>query len=314
MSAARCRCRTGRRSSTRSATSRSWARLGDRGDPQLPDAARRLDLWRHQRDHEEHRLQGGAGAVTRRLVASAMAGSRASRRVGPLDPAFAGMTIGGRQEHSMDFDLTEEQRLLRDSVDRLLADTYALRQAQGLSGRARRVRAAALWAQYAELGLLGLPFAEEHGGFGGGAGRDDAGHGGVRPGAGAGAVSRDGRARAAPRCASPAATRRNRRCCRAIAEGNLRLAFAHGERQARYDLTDVLTTAKPKGGGWVLDGAQERRRRTATAPTSWSSAPAPPATATTPTASRCSWSTPAPTASRAAPTRCATAPAPPRSR
>ena len=30
----------------------------------------------------------------------------------------------------------------------------------------------------------------------------------------------------------------------AIAEGGLKLAFAHGERQARYDLTDVLTTAK----------------------------------------------------------------------
>jgi alkylation response protein AidB-like acyl-CoA dehydrogenase len=39
-----------------------------------------------------------------------------------------------------------------------------------------------------------------------------------------------------------------------IAEGTLRLAFAHGERQARYDLPDVLTTAQPKGAGWVLDG------------------------------------------------------------
>ncbi len=41
-----------------------------------------------------------------------------------------------------------------------------------------------------------------------------------------------------------------------IAEGNMILAFAHGERQARYDLSDVLTTAKPKGRGWVLDGAK----------------------------------------------------------
>jgi alkylation response protein AidB-like acyl-CoA dehydrogenase len=41
-----------------------------------------------------------------------------------------------------------------------------------------------------------------------------------------------------------------------IAEGGMILAFAHGERQARYDLTDVLTTAKPKGRGWVLDGAK----------------------------------------------------------
>jgi alkylation response protein AidB-like acyl-CoA dehydrogenase len=34
------------------------------------------------------------------------------------------------------------------------------------------------------------------------------------------------------------------------------LAFAHGERQARYDLTDVLTTARPKPGGWVIEGAK----------------------------------------------------------
>jgi alkylation response protein AidB-like acyl-CoA dehydrogenase len=41
-----------------------------------------------------------------------------------------------------------------------------------------------------------------------------------------------------------------------MAEGKLLLAFAHGERQARYDLSDVLTTAKPKEAGWVLDGAK----------------------------------------------------------
>jgi alkylation response protein AidB-like acyl-CoA dehydrogenase len=34
------------------------------------------------------------------------------------------------------------------------------------------------------------------------------------------------------------------------------LAFAHGERQARYDLSDVVTTAKRSGGEWVLDGAK----------------------------------------------------------
>ena len=68
----------------------------------------------------------------------------------------------------MDFDLTEEQRLLRDSVDRLLADHYAFAERRGYldepGGHSR-----ALWGQYAELGLLGLPFAEEYGGFGGGA-------------------------------------------------------------------------------------------------------------------------------------------------
>src|SRR5271155_1804466 len=67
----------------------------------------------------------------------------------------------------MDFDFTEEQRLLRESVDRLLADRYTFDKRKGYltepEGWSR-----ALWSQYAELGLLGLPFAEEHGGFGGG--------------------------------------------------------------------------------------------------------------------------------------------------
>src|SRR4029077_13273161 len=56
---------------------------------------------------------------------------------------------------------------LRDSVERLLADHYGfdkrrsyLAEPEGWSPR--------LWAQYAELGLLGLPFAEDYGGFGGG--------------------------------------------------------------------------------------------------------------------------------------------------
>src|SRR5438874_11860582 len=67
----------------------------------------------------------------------------------------------------MDFDLSEEQRLLRDSVERLLADHYGFDKRRSYlaepEGWSR-----GLWAQYAELGLLGLPFPEGYGGFGGG--------------------------------------------------------------------------------------------------------------------------------------------------
>src|SRR5260370_9894906 len=67
----------------------------------------------------------------------------------------------------MDFDFSEEQRLLRDSVDRLVADHYTFDKRKTYlaepDGWSR-----ALWAQYAELGLLALPFAEEYGGVGGG--------------------------------------------------------------------------------------------------------------------------------------------------
>src|SRR5436189_1362815 len=154
----------------------------------------------------------------------------------------------------MDFDLTDEQRLLRDSVDRLLADTYTFEKRKGYSAEPEGW-SRALWSRYAELGILGLPFAEEHGGFGGG---------GIETML---VMEAFGRARAvepyltsavlsgtALRLAGNAALQSE--LLPQIAQGKLTVAFAHGERQARYDLSDVLTTAKPKGGGWVIDGAK----------------------------------------------------------
>jgi pimeloyl-CoA dehydrogenase small subunit len=154
----------------------------------------------------------------------------------------------------MDFDLSEEQRLLQDSVDRLLADRYAFEKRKGFlaepEGWSRE-----LWAQYAELGLLGLPFAEEHGGFGGG---------GIETML---VMQGFGRALAlepylatvvlagtALRLAGTDAQKSE--LLPHTAEGKLVLAFAHGERQARYDLSDVLTTATRKGSGWVIEGAK----------------------------------------------------------
>ena len=68
----------------------------------------------------------------------------------------------------MDFELSDEQRLLQDS--RHAADGGSLRFEQRKAYlKAPEGFSAALWSQYAELGLLGLPFAEEYGGFGGGA-------------------------------------------------------------------------------------------------------------------------------------------------
>jgi pimeloyl-CoA dehydrogenase small subunit len=154
----------------------------------------------------------------------------------------------------MDFTLSDEQRLLKDSVDRLVADRYAFDQRK-LYFKEPSGWSTALWSQYAELGLLGLPFAEEYGGFGGSAvdvmlvmesfGRALVlepylatvvlGGTAIRLG-GSDAV----RSRVLP----------------VIADGSTKLAFAHGERQARYDVTDVMTTAKKSGSGWVLDGAK----------------------------------------------------------
>jgi pimeloyl-CoA dehydrogenase small subunit len=154
----------------------------------------------------------------------------------------------------MDFDFSEEQRLLRDSVDRLLADHYGFDKRRAYlaepDGWSR-----ALWSQYAELGLLGLPFAEEHGGFGGGGidvmlVMEAFGRSLVLEPYLATVVLAGTALRLAGSAAQQAALLPQ------VAEGNLLLGFAHTERQARYDLSDVLTRATPKGGGWVLDGAK----------------------------------------------------------
>jgi pimeloyl-CoA dehydrogenase small subunit len=154
----------------------------------------------------------------------------------------------------MDFDLSEEQRLLRDSIDRLVADQYTFEKRKthlaDPDGWSR-----ALWAQYAELGILGLPFAEQHGGFGGGGiemmlvmqalGRGLALEPYLATVVLAGTALRLAGSDAQQAALVPQ-----------IAEGKLVVAFAHGERQARYDLSDVLTSARPKGSGWVVDGAK----------------------------------------------------------
>src|SRR5207302_8513191 len=154
----------------------------------------------------------------------------------------------------MDFDFTEEQRLLRDSVDRLLADHYAFDKRRAYLAE-RDGWSRAMWSQYAELGLLGLPFAEEHGGFGGGGIEvmlvmEAFGRALVLEPYLATVVLAGTALRLAGSAKQQAALLPQ------VAEGKFVLGWAHGERQARYDLSDVLTTAKPKGSGWVLDGAK----------------------------------------------------------
>jgi pimeloyl-CoA dehydrogenase small subunit len=154
----------------------------------------------------------------------------------------------------MDFQPSDDQRLLVESVSRMLRDSYDFTRRKSYMALPEGY-SPAVWAQFAELGLLGLPFAEEYGGFGGGAqevmlvmqafGRVLV----LEPYfptvvLGGTAVNLAGSA-AQKQAILPA-----------VAEGGLKLAFAHSERQARYDLTDVVTTAKRSGGRWVLDGSK----------------------------------------------------------
>jgi pimeloyl-CoA dehydrogenase small subunit len=154
----------------------------------------------------------------------------------------------------MDFDLTDEQRLLKDSVDRLIADRYDF-EARKKHRQETEGFSAEIWSRYAELGLLGLPFTESQGGFGGGPVEtmivmEAFGRGLILEPYFATVVLGGGLLRRAASEAQQAAL------IPGIVDGSLKLAFAHIERHSRYDLADVSTTAKRDGDGWVLSGAK----------------------------------------------------------
>ena len=152
----------------------------------------------------------------------------------------------------MNFDYSEEQRLLADTLKRFLATNYTF------DARAKTVAAAAgyseeVWAALGEMGLLGLPFDTEYGGFGGSAVdvmivMEAIGEGlVVEPylatvGLGGQFVARGG------------TEAQKKRLLPAVAEGKAKLALAHTERGARYDLQHVATRARRAGDSWVVDG------------------------------------------------------------
>ena len=154
----------------------------------------------------------------------------------------------------MDFDLTDDQRLLKESVDRLVLDSYSFEQR-----KSRRAEAEGwsrkTWTEFAELGLLGLPFAEDEGGFGGGA--VDVGLVMEAFGRGlvvepyfasvvlCGALLRHGAGSGERATVLPG-----------LISGEKTLAYAQVERQSRYSLNDVASVARPDGQGWRIDGAK----------------------------------------------------------
>jgi pimeloyl-CoA dehydrogenase small subunit len=152
----------------------------------------------------------------------------------------------------MDFDLSEEQRLLKDSVDGLLNDSYDF-ESRKKYGAEKGGWSRNVWNKLAEQGLLGLPFSEDDGGFGAGAVETMIvmealgkalllepylatvvmGGGFLRRGG-----SAEQRTAHIP----------------GIIEGSKTFAFAQLEKNSRYDLHDVATSAKKKGDAYVLDG------------------------------------------------------------
>jgi alkylation response protein AidB-like acyl-CoA dehydrogenase len=152
----------------------------------------------------------------------------------------------------MDFSYTETQDMIRDTLARFLADTYDFDK-RGKMIASDTGRDPGIWQALAqELGMLGAPFSEDHGGLGGGAlenaiimeelGKVIA----IEPYLqtvviGGGALKAVGGAQADAIIPE-------------IIAGNVIIAFAYAEPQGRYDLANIRTTAKKDGAGYVLSG------------------------------------------------------------
>ena len=67
----------------------------------------------------------------------------------------------------MDFNLSEEQQMLQDTVARLVRGEYDFEKRLSFSDSELGF-SEAFWNQLGELGLTAVPFPEELGGFGGG--------------------------------------------------------------------------------------------------------------------------------------------------
>lgn len=152
----------------------------------------------------------------------------------------------------MNFDFSEEQVMLRDSVARFIQDDYSFDARRKIAASDTGM-SAEHWQTFAELGWLSVPFAEEHGGFGGGpvdvmVMMEEFGKGMVLEPYLATVILFGGLLQRAGNAEQQGAY------IPRIVEGKCLGAFAFTERQSRYELADVKTTATPDGDGFVLNG------------------------------------------------------------
>ncbi len=149
----------------------------------------------------------------------------------------------------MDFDFSDDQKLLKESVGKLMASRYGdFEKRKGYQTHPNGFDPA-VWAEYAEAGILSLPFSEEQGGFGGGLVEtmivmEEMGTAlAVEPYLAcvvlAGAILKYGKAE---------------QLIPEIASGEAIVALANIERSSRYDLSDVSLAARRDGDDYVLEG------------------------------------------------------------
>ena len=152
----------------------------------------------------------------------------------------------------MDFNLTGEQEQLGETVQRFVARQYPFETRKAIL-KSKEGFSRETWAGLAELGLLGLQVPEEHGGIGAGAietlltmtaiGRGLLLEPFLQSAILATVLIRELGSAGQKEAHLPR-----------LADGSLIAVPAHGERDARYDLAQVATTATRDGKDYLLAG------------------------------------------------------------
>jgi alkylation response protein AidB-like acyl-CoA dehydrogenase len=152
----------------------------------------------------------------------------------------------------MNFQHTDDRRMLADSLNRFVAEQYVFETRDRIA-RSPEGYSAELWRQFADLGVIGALFSEDDGGFAGG-GFDIAV---VFEALGRGLVVEPFLGTVLAGSAIAHAGSAAQKALLAEIIGGTRIAaFAHGEPEAHHELTQVQTRARRAGAQWVLDGVK----------------------------------------------------------
>ena len=151
----------------------------------------------------------------------------------------------------MDFDLSDEQRMLQESARRFVTDRYdqpmRRRSVESVGGFS-----AGLWKEFAAMGWLGISIPEDLGGLGSG----PVEHMVLMEELGRGLVVEPYLASVVMAGGLLARTNDPAKILPRLIAGEVQLAAALAEPQGRFDLHDVATRAARHGDGWRIDGSK----------------------------------------------------------
>ena len=152
----------------------------------------------------------------------------------------------------MNFELSEEQKMIQQSVERFVQENYDLSNRIKISSEDPGF-SKEYWSSMAELGWLGLAFSEEDGGFGGNqidtlVLMEQFGKGLVvepflaNVVLGGGSIKR-GASQEIKDSIIPS-----------LIDGSLQITLAYAEEQSRFDIEDIATAAREENDGFIING------------------------------------------------------------